>query len=369
MVGRFRRLRRALFASLALIGLAGLALSYVPEFWLPRRIETPRETILYYFAQNLGAPILCEKISWAAYRTHSLLFAGGGASFWRSECYEQVAEIRHDASICWRVRPLVDLDPLSAGYSAISCRRRTLAGFRSAIGLPAEVLVRTFQEMGYDIDQMGRMPGTPRAIRWQDVYRRLERDPEALARAARLLTQPSPALGPQDLSYLAHLAAIGAGDPKWCAYVPATQTIGQIVQPFRDWCYFSVAFNLNDTRICERMTPPSGESKVQAAITQGVRPEIAEQLGLHSECARSDKHVGPRLHYGPELPDDEPHAQRLLDALGIAMPSAHDWPVADAANFYQSFVFSLWPTKASDPVRDAARATLVARLVALPTEP
>ena len=353
-------------------GVAGLVLSYVPDFWLPRRTETPHETVLYYFAQNLGATELCGKISWAAYRRHSLLFAGGGASFWRSECYERVAQIRRDASICWLVRPLVDLDPLSAGYSALSCRRRTLAGYRSGIALPPGVLARTFERMGYDIDAMGREPGTPRAIRWEDTYRKLERDPAAVARAQALLKHADPAVEPQDVSYLAHLAAIGTSDPQWCAYVPAGQTIGAIDGPFRDWCYYTVAFDADDTRICERMTPAAQEAKVLAAEAHGVRPEIAEQVGLHSECVRSDRHLGPRLHYGPELPHDEQDAQRLFRALGVAKPSAHDWSANDIASFYQNFLFSLWPSHrpdaGRDAGRDAARATLVTRLTALPSE-
>jgi hypothetical protein len=367
--GPFRRARNRLLAAFAAIGIVGLVLSYVPDFWLPRRPETAHETILYYFAQNLGAPALCGRISWAAFQSNSRLFAGGGASFWRSECYERVAQIRDDASICWQVRPLVDLDPLSAGYSAVSCRRRTLAGYRAGIALPAEVLVRTFERLGYDIDEMGRDPGTPRAIRWQDVYRTLERDPAVLARTQQLLTHPDASLEPQHLSYLAHLAAIGTADPRWCAYIPAGQTIAQVAGPFRDWCYLTVASNSNDTRICDRMTPASQEATVLEAEAHGVRPEIAEQLGLHTECMRSVAHVGPRLHYGAELPLDEQNAQRLFGALGVVMPSAHDWPVADIARFYQGFLFSLWPAQRPDVDRDAARATLVARLLALPNTP
>ena len=66
-------------------------------------------------AQNVGDPRLCDHISWAAYARYSVIFGGGGASYDRSDCYERVAKARHDPSVCWRVRPLVDLDPLSRG--------------------------------------------------------------------------------------------------------------------------------------------------------------------------------------------------------------------------------------------------------------
>jgi hypothetical protein len=369
LLERLRSLKKLLPVGIAVFGIVGLVLSYVPDFWCARRLETAHETILYYFAQNLGEPALCDRISWAAYRRHSILFAGGGASFWRSDCYEQVAQIRHDADLCWKVRPLVDLDPLSAGYSAIACRRRTRAGYRSVIALPDDVLIRTFGRLGYDIDEMGREIGAGPAVRWQDVYRRLESDSAALARAQQLLARPDPVLAAEDRSYLAHLAAIGTADPRWCAAIPPAITIGQVVASFRDWCYFTVAYDSNDTRICSRMTPNARDAKVLAAEAHGVRRDIAEQLGLQADCLRSDQLVGPRAHYAPELPAEEQVARRLFGTLGVVVPSAHDWPAAGKAHYYRNYLFSLWPAKPAVASRDAARATLVARLVALSAEP
>lgn len=369
MVGRRRTLGEWLLAALAIGGIAAFALSYVPDFWRKRHTETEYETVLYYFAQNLGEPALCERISWTAYRSYNLVFGGGGASFWRSDCYEQVAELRHDASICWQVRPLVDLDPLSSGYSAVACRRRTRAGYSSGIALPDDVLIRTFERLGYGVETMGRQAGTPPAIRWQDVYRRLEKDPTAVARAQQLVAQPDGSLPAQDRSYLAHLAAIGTGDPKWCGYIPAAQAIGHVAGPFRDWCFFTLAFDANDSRICARMTPAAAEAKVLDAEAHGVRREIAEQLGLHAECLRSERHIGPRLHYAAELPPDEQTATRLLDTLHVVMPSARDWPAAELATFYRNFLFSLRPAQLRDASRSDAHATLVARLLALRSEP
>ena len=124
-----------LLAGIACIGAIGIVLSYTPGSSDVRRPPTEHETVLYYFAQNLGETALCDRISWVAYQRYSILFGGGGASFWRSDCYEQAAQARHDASICWQARPLVDLDPFSTGHSALSCARRTRSGSRSAFGL------------------------------------------------------------------------------------------------------------------------------------------------------------------------------------------------------------------------------------------
>src|ERR1700730_2113129 len=116
------------------------------------------------------------------------------------------------------------------------------------------------------------------------------------------------------------------------------------------------------------MTPAATETTVLAAKAAGVRPEIAEQMGLHAECARIAKRLGPRLHYGPEVPSDDHQTQRLFTALGVVMPSTHDWSPNAIAAYYQQFLFTLWPGDSPDPIRDAARAKLIRRLLALPRD-
>ncbi|HYA59374.1 MAG TPA: hypothetical protein VED85_03355 [Burkholderiaceae bacterium] len=87
------------------------------------------------------------------------------------------------------MRPLLDFDPLSAGYSALSCWRRTRHGYHSGIALPAEQLARTFEQLRYDLEQM-RLPGVVSpATRLRDLYLGLEHDAPALARAQQLLRQ------------------------------------------------------------------------------------------------------------------------------------------------------------------------------------
>jgi hypothetical protein len=364
-----RKWKTWLGGAAAVLGVLVLCVSYTPGWSVGRRAPTEYETVLYYFAQDIGETVLCDQISWAAYQSYSVLFGGGGSSRWRSDCYEQVAEARHDSSICWNVRPLVDLDPLSSGHSALSCRRNTESGYRSGIALPNDLLIRTFERMGYDIDRM-RVEGVMEpAIRMQDVYRSLERNSDALAGARQVLTHADPALGSDDRSLVAHLVAIGTSDPDWCGYIPAGQFVGPVTTaPFRDWCYFTVAVDSQDIRICDRMTPAAKETKVLEAKAAGVRPEIAEQLGLHTECVRSKNSIGPRPHYGPQEPGDDEQTLRIFTALGIAMPSAHDWPAASVAIYYQQFVFALWPSPAANPARDRARADLVRRLIALRRE-
>ncbi len=161
----------------------------------------------------------------------------GGASYTRSDCYERAAEARHDPALCWRARPLLDLDPLSSGYSARSCRRRTRASYNTGIALDDGVLIRAFERMGYDIDRMS-IPGLfPPAIRLRDVYTGQSRDGAAVAEAQRLLTGPGANLTADDRRYLSQFSAVATGDSHWCESIPRTAAGNDPSAPSRDSCY------------------------------------------------------------------------------------------------------------------------------------
>jgi hypothetical protein len=358
------------FGVAAVATVIGVALSFSPGSFRSHRLQTAHETLLYYFAQEIGEPSFCDQISWAVYQRYSILFAAGGASYFRSDCYERIAEARHNASVCWKVRPLTDFDPISPGYSALACRRRTLQRYSTGISLDSGLLIRTFERLGYDIDRLYLEGVIEPAIKIEDVYRGLEQNPAAVGRAQQLLTAaPDPALVGDDTSYLADLAAIGTADPTWCGYIPVGETLGRQQAPFRDWCYLTVAKNTQDVQICERMTPAAAEPKVLAAESHGMRPDIAEQLSLHAQCRAIERDIvfGTHLRYGPELPADSHQTQRLIATLGVAMPLASNWPASEIAAYYQRFLFSLDPSY-HDEVHNAARARLLRKLLALPTD-
>ena len=384
----FRRRRSLLLAGLAIVGAILVMIGATPGTLMVRRAASEYETVLYYFAQNVGETSLCDHISWAAYARYSVTFGGGGASYDRSDCYERVAEARHDPSVCWRVRPLVDLDPLSSGYSALSCRRRTRARNHTGIALDDALLIRTFERMGYDIDQMSIYGVMPPAIRLRDVYISLPHDPAAIAQAKRLLSSPDNALTVDDRRYISQFSAVATGDPNWCESIPRTAAINDRSEPSRDLCYLEVAYNLGDVRLCDRMTPAALEPKVQEAKAHGMREEIAEQLGLHGDCLRIPKRVGPVHAYGPDIPADDPQILRLLAALHVAVPRANDWTENQKAIYFRNFLFALWPKHPPDPgegaqqaaareaeeatigaARDQARGQLVARMTGLPAGP
>lgn len=386
MMRGLRRRRSLLVAGLA-IGAILIIIGATPGTFMVRRAASEYETVLYYFAQNVGEPSLCDHISWAAYARYSVIFGGGGASYDRSDCYERVAEARHDPSVCWRVRPLVDLDPLSSGYSALSCRRRTRARYHTGIALDDALLIRTFERMGYDIDQMSIHGVIPPAIRLRDVYVSLPHDPAAIAQAKRLLTSLDNALTADDRRYVSQFSAVATGDPNWCESIPRAAAINDRSAPSRDLCYLEIAYNSGDVRLCDRMTPAALEPKVQEAKARGMREELAEQFGLHGECLQISKRVGPARAYGPAIPADDPQILRLLAALHVAVPRAHDWTENQKAIYFRNFLFALWPQRPPDPGEgahqaaareaeeatmgavDQARGELVARMTELLAEP
>jgi hypothetical protein len=109
------------------------------------------------------------------------------------------------------------------------------------------------------------------------------------------------------------------------------------------------------------MTPAAAEPKVIAGESHGMRPDIAEQLSLHAQCRAIERDIafGTHVRYGPELPADSRQTQRLIAALGVAMPFARNWPASEIAAYYQRFLFSLDPNY-HDYVHNAAPRGLCA---------
>ncbi len=341
-----------------------LLLTWAPYFGA-HRLASQSEMAFSYFAERLGEATLCKKISWEAYQRYSVLFGGGGASFARSDCYESVAVRNHDPAVCWQVRPLVDVSPVSPGYSALACRRRVHQGGRGYVTLAPEIVIRAFTTLGYDVDELYREGVIEQAIRPSDVYRSLEHEPGVIDRVQQALARPDAVLSTEAKDYLAQLAAVATDDAHQCERIPVNASVATEDIPFRDWCYFTVAFNTLDVRVCKRMTPAAAEAKVIKAKAAGVRPEIAEQFSMHAQCDRVDQRVGPRMHYGPEVPQDPAQTEQLIAALGYPMPLARDWPPYQIAAYYARFLDALQAGSPSDPRREMARAKLIARLKGL----
>lgn len=363
MSGRNTILKPALWI-LAVCVLAALVAGYVPAAPWAGRTVTPQESALYYFAQELGEPALCGRISWDASRSQGGWFKGGIAR-WRSDCYERVAEASHDETLCWQARPFFDLDPSSAGYSAFGCSRRTEGGHHDSFVLPDAALVQTFRELGYDLDDMHLEGVVQPPVRPADTYMALVNDAAAVARAKELLGRGG--LEPADRDYLVDLAALGSGDAGLCASIPAAVLSVHQQAPFRDWCYFTVGYNRGDARICAAMTPAAKEPKVIAAEAAGVQPGIAEGMSLHAQCIKSSSYGAQRQYrFGPELPTAAGQLERILAALGATPQRADDWPVAKQAAYLREVVVALAARTPPDATRDAARAQLLQRLQAMP---
>lgn len=362
MSARYAFLKPALWIIAA--GVLALAVAgYVPAAPGSKRAPTTQETVFQYFAQQLGEPALCGRISWDAYRSEGGWFRGGG-SRWRSDCYEQVAEARHDDAYCWQARPFLDLDPSSPGYSAIACTRRVHGGQHGSGALPDAALVQAFRGLGYDLDDMHLDGLIQPPVRPADTYEGLLQDPAAVGRARTLLQQGGASLQAEDRSYLAQLVALADGDAARCASIPPGMQSVHQQAPFRDWCYFTVASNKGDARLCAAMTPAAKEPKVIAAEASGTQPGIAEGMSLHAQCLRSGAYGAQHQYrFGPELPTGAGQMQRLLAALDATPLRADAWPVEKQAAYLREVVAVLAARTPPDAARDAARTELLHRLM------
>ena len=180
--------RRLLFLALCLGALAVLACAYPLWTFGAARPANAREKLLRYFAGEIGAPEVCDAISRDAFQRYNALFAGGGASYARSDCYEAAALRAHDAGICRRVRPLVDFDPSSShGYSALGCARRVLRNETPTAAGPNDAeLLTAFAAMGYDVDELPRegVIGKVWASGTPAIATNLSNEPTILAKSA-----------------------------------------------------------------------------------------------------------------------------------------------------------------------------------------
>ena len=350
------------FASGALVEVASLKRS------------TERDNLWAYLAFALNEPALCERIAQGAYVSAGLF---GGELFnqiglKKSACYADIAVQYRLPQLCDKVVSIRTAYAGGGRYSEGKCREdaaSSSAGHNSVSSPSDRLLVAFFRQLGYDIDQLHLEGVTRPAIRIQEVYSALERDPAVVARVGKLLGRPTPSLSAKDRGYLSNLAAMSTGNADFCAGIPADMHIDQSGSSFRDWCFYSVAQNTGDVRICEQMTPVAAEAKVIAAKAAGVRPQIAEQMGLHADCNRISTRVGKPGSRSAQVPPDESQIRRLLSALAVSVPSARDWSDDATARFYRDFLYALAPTESPEPARSAARAKLVSKLLALPRDP
>ena len=73
-----------------------------------------------------------------------------------------------------------------------------------------------------------------------------------------------------------------------------------------------------------------------------MRPDITEQLSLHAQLPLDLNATSPlerTFDMVPNCPPDSRQTQRLIAALGIAMPLATNWQASEKAAYYQRFLF------------------------------
>ena len=244
-------------------------------------------------------------------------------------------------------------------------------GRQSGTALNDESLVRFFRMMGYDPGELHTEGATRPVVDVRDIYRRLpDQQPDVVAHAASALAalERSQFAAPgavEDAAYLADLAALASKDASWCRRIPDDLVLLSQKQHFLDWCLFTLATNLQEVELCQRIPvrpyPIANAAKLPPAHVR----EINLQMSLRAQCERElHPASAPSRRYAPELPPDDERTRRLIALLDYPLPRASTLPAQRLAAAYQLFLGVL--TGADASLHGPALKRLIERLKALP---
>ncbi len=349
----------------AVIYLAGVT-TWIDQ-WRGMRQGNEYEEFYWYVAQQLEEPSICDKISWAAGLPGGFF---GAPSYQRSECYDMVAGRTRNSWLCRKVRRLGRQSVLDVQLSMWSCLRDAAQGRSSGTALLGESLVRFFKMMGYDPDELHAEGVTRPIVDVRNIYRRLPEEPDIVARVGTSLralerTNTRTRSEVEDGAYLAQMAALVSKDAGWCERIPDDLPLARQKQHFRDWCVFTLATNIRDSDLCERI-PIRPYSIARADELPPARvQELTVQMSLQAQCDRQIHSPYPsNTHYAPELPADDESTRRLIETLGYPIPRASTLPPHLLEDAYRLFLTVL--TGVDAPLYASARQRLIERVKALP---
>lgn len=340
----------ATLAAGAGVALSASGITSWPDELRGMRPATRAESFSRYIAQELAAPELCQKISWAAREPGGFFIA---PSYTRSECYAFIAGRTKSVSPCWHVRRLGAFRPLDEQMSMWACLRYARTGMNAGIAVSSTDLTDSFARMRYNPDSLYLEGVTRPIVLMRDEYLRLGTVPDIVDRVSRLLDASTGVMhrastDPLDAAYLADVAALVSRDPGRCERIPGDLPLATQHASFHDWCLFTLATNTKDQALCSRLpaTPLGPGQSLQSLC----------QFQTHARYPTN-------VQYGPEVPDDA-RARRLIVMLGYSVTRASDLPVERLAAAEGLFLDAL--EAGNDSVHAAARRRFIARVEQLP---
>jgi hypothetical protein len=355
------------------LGLGAVAAVYLVgattwiDQWRGMRDGNAFEEFYWYMAQQLHEPSICDKISWAARLPGGFFLA---PSYERSGCYAMVAGRDRNPWSCLKVRRLGAQSLFDSQLSMVSCLLDAAKGLQSGTALSGESLVRFFRMMGYEPDELQAEGVTRPIVDVRDIYPRLSEQPDIAARVgaslqALELARASTPRDTSDAAYLADLAALAGRDAGWCQRIPEDLPLAAQKQHFRDWCLFTLATNLQDGALCQRIPiRPYPIARAAELPPEHVR-QINLQMSMRAQCERQVHSANPHAtRYGPEVPSDDEQTRRLIVLLGYPIPRASELPVERLADAYGLLLTKL--TGADASLYAQATKRLIERVKALP---
>ena len=311
------------------------------------------EEFYRYVAQQLGEPVLCQKIPWAAESAGGFFLS---PSYERSECYDFIAGRTKNPWLCWRVKRLGVVRLLSSQTSMWTCLDHAVHGWNGGIAISQANLVGFFTQMGYDPATIHLEGITPPVVQVKDIYRQLPSEPDIVTRLARASASSDgrsnlTADDIEDSAYLADMAALVTKESRWCSRIPEDLPLASERATFHDWCLFALATNTKDARLCSRIP---------------IRADRADvRMSLQAQCRFQVNSPHPsNIRYAPEVPAEDDRTRLLITRLNYEIPRAKDLPLETIYAAYDRFLDEL--NNRTDPRHLAARQRFIDRVGRVP---
>ena len=311
---------------------------------------TDEDDFFHIVAFNFKAPQVCARIRPMVLGDVSPnADRGSQIRDMRSWCYDALAAVLRDASLCDRVTP-VSMEFLDGSkYDKSAClegvkAKGTYGSMVSPNPWNLGPLVRFMRQIGYDDRQVANWKylQNPEGSDTWAAYDELRKQQDFLARVAAAPTYAEPRAAASiraanPLEFLYQMVAIDSVKPELCAKVSPNATftdLGGQIALLRSRCFLAFAFNLRQARFCDEL-PRTGSF-----------PHINTQYDSLEHCkdtvaiySRPDFKGNPE--YGAAAFPHYADFETALQRLGYSEDYARSRVPAPSPELYWDFLFMM----------------------------
>jgi hypothetical protein len=312
------------------------------------KVPSDLDYFFYVVAINFKAPAPCQEID--------PLADGGGDGFsqrgyqiqtLRSECYDELARILHDAKLCEQVRPVrtnaLDGSRMDKAYCLTHLHGPTTVAVPDVHNMGP--FVGLMRKLGYDDRHIAefRLTEGPYDGGTYGDWQKLRADPMLLDRvraASSYAEKPLRArLRPANAAeFLYQMAAIDTPEASLCGKISPNATfidMGGKTALLRSRCYVTIAYNKRNAALCEQL-PRAGEFPYVNPIYDS-RESCHETVAIYSRPGFDDG----GLHYGPSRFPNPSYFEDALLEIGYAKSDVDNLISKPTSDDYWDFLSHL----------------------------